>query len=189
MAAAKTKRRAKPKGDTARLVELADLKPYPGNANVGDVEGLKESLEANSQYRPIVVNAGGERSRMTILAGNHTAEAALQLGWKKIRVWFVDVDDDAARRINLADNRWPERSHREAPALAALLEAAQANGGLEGTGYSEDDATSMIAALGADGDGGAGAGPPGEFPGVDPEELEIEHVCPKCGYEWSGKAK
>lgn len=181
------KQRAKPKGDTARLVALADLKPYPGNANRGDVEGLMESLKENTQYRPIVVNAGGRKSRMTILAGNHTAEAALRLGWKRIRVWFVDVDDSAARRINLADNRWPERSHREAPALAALIEAAQSDGGLAGTGYSEDDAASMLAALGAGGDGGAGAGPE-EFPPVNPDDLEIEHTCPRCGYEWSGKA-
>jgi hypothetical protein len=109
MAEAKSKKGAKPKGDTARVVALEDLKPYPGNANVGDVDGIMESLEANTQYRPIVVNAGGEESHMTILAGNHTAEAALRLGWKKIRVWFVDVDYDMARRINLADNRWPER--------------------------------------------------------------------------------
>jgi ParB-like chromosome segregation protein Spo0J len=148
-----------------------------------------ESLEANTQYRPIVVNAGGEESHMTILAGNHTAEAALRLGWKKIRVWFVDVDDDMARRINLADNRWPERSHREAPALAALLEAAkESEGGLAGTGYSADDAEQMLLALGADGNGGGPPGSPEEFPPVNPDDLEIEHTCPKCGYEWSGKA-
>jgi ParB-like chromosome segregation protein Spo0J len=177
--------KTKPKGDTARLVALDDLKPYPGNANIGDVEGLMESLEANDQYRPIVVNAGGSKSRMTILAGNHTAEAALRLGWKRIRVWFVDVDDAAARRINLVDNRQPEKSHREAPALAALLEAAQADGGLAGTGYSDDEAETMLATLSA---GGAGAAAPEGFPPVNPDDLEIEHTCPKCGYEWSGKA-
>jgi hypothetical protein len=29
--------------------------------------------------------------------------------------------------------------------------------------------------------------PPEQFPGFD-EDIETEHVCPKCGYEWSGSA-
>jgi ParB-like chromosome segregation protein Spo0J len=31
-------------------------------------------------------------------------------------------------------------------------------------------------------------GPPEEFKEVD-EDIETEHRCPSCGYEWSGKAK
>ena len=29
---------------------------------------------------------------------------------------------------------------------------------------------------------------PQDFPEVD-DELETEHRCPSCGYEWSGKTK
>lgn len=142
---------AKLKADTARMMRLDELKPYPGNANVGDVEAIAESLEANKQYRPIVVNIGGKTSRMTILAGNHTARAAEELGWSRIRVWLVDVDDDHARRINLADNRIASKSTTDEPALAVLLAAATADGddGLAGTGYSSEDVDAVLANLGA----------------------------------------
>jgi hypothetical protein len=29
---------------------------------------------------------------------------------------------------------------------------------------------------------------PSEFPEAD-EDIETEHQCPKCGYEWSGKSR
>jgi ParB-like nuclease family protein len=82
-------------------VAVAALRPYPGNPRRGSVEAIKASLRAHGQYRPIVVN----RPTMQVLAGNHTLEAAKQLGWKEIAATFVDVDDEQARRIVLVDNR------------------------------------------------------------------------------------
>ena len=32
------------------------------------------------------------------------------------------------------------------------------------------------------------AGPPDEF-GKIGHDIDVQHVCPKCGYEWSGKSK
>lgn len=108
---------AKAKAQTARLVDLSKIKELPGNPRTGDVGAIVDSLERNGQFRPIVVNARD----MTILAGNHTAKAARQLGWKQIRVWFVDVDEEGAKRIALADNRTAELGDYDDQNLASML--------------------------------------------------------------------
>src|SRR5690348_7019419 len=82
-------------------VAVSELKPYPGNPRRGDVNSIRQSLEVNGQYRPIVVN----RPTMEVLAGNHTLAAAKGLGWTEIAVTFIDADPERARRIVLADNR------------------------------------------------------------------------------------
>lgn len=119
------------------VVPLTDLKPYPKNARIGDVKAIAESLEVNGQYRPIVVN----KRTNEILAGNHTWKAAKELGWKKIAVAWVDVNDEQARRIVLADNRTHDLGMYDNDALANLL--LSLNGDLEGTGYTEWDVENL----------------------------------------------
>ena len=114
------------------VVPLANLKPYPANARIGDVRAIAESLETNGQYRPIVVN----KRTNEILAGNHTWKAAKELGWKKIAVAWVDVDDREAKKIVLADNRTHDLGMYDNDALANLLMSLP---DLVGTGYDEWD--------------------------------------------------
>src|SRR5436853_588358 len=83
------------------VVEMERLCPARRNPRRGDVAAIRASLEANGQYRPLVVN----RSTMEVLAGNHTFLAAQQLGFRQVMVAFVEVDEEHARRIQLADNR------------------------------------------------------------------------------------
>jgi ParB-like chromosome segregation protein Spo0J len=64
----------------AQTVAIDDLTPFPGNPRRGAVAAIKESLEQKGQYRPIVVR----RQTMEVLAGNHTLQAAKELGWKEI---------------------------------------------------------------------------------------------------------
>jgi ParB-like chromosome segregation protein Spo0J len=114
------------------VVPLSSLKPYPKNARIGDVQAIAESLEVNGQYRPIVVN----KRTNEILAGNHTWKAAKQLGWKKIAVAWVDVDEREAKRIVIADNRTHDLGTYDTEALTNLLMSLP---DLDGTGYTEWD--------------------------------------------------
>ena len=127
------------------LAELAvpidDVHPYEHNPRRGDLAALRKSLEAHGQYRPIVAN----RRTSEVLAGNHTWQAAKALGWDHIAVTWVDVDDEAAARIVLVDNRTNDLSGYDDAALAELLSTLP---DLAGTGY--DDAA--LAALLAEGD-------------------------------------
>jgi hypothetical protein len=91
----------------------------------------------NGQYRPIVVN----KRDNTILVGNHTWLAAKALKWKEIGVAWVDVDDDAAKKIVLADNRTAEMGQYDERALLDLIVSL---GSFEGTGYDGDDVDQLI---------------------------------------------
>lgn len=120
---------------------LADLIPYPGNPRQGDIGLLVELLETHGQYRPVVVN----RRNLRILAGNHVARAALQLGWETIGVSWVDVDSDGEKRIVLVDNRSSDLStydkEEQGQALAQL-------GSVDGTGYRLEDLEELLSGNG-----------------------------------------
>ena len=120
------------------LEEVGTLIPYPDNAREGDVGAIAESLKAFGQYRPIVVN----RRDNVILVGNHTWFAATMLRMEKVAVTWVDVDEEAAKRIILADNRTSDLASYDENALAKLLQAV---GSFTGTGFDGDDVDAIIA--------------------------------------------
>lgn len=157
-------------------VDVESLHPHPRNVRQGDVGAISESLRQHGQYRPVIV----QRSTSFILAGNHTWKAAKSLGWQKIAAQVLDVDDDAALRIMLIDNRANDLAMYDDRQLADLLkELTNTDQGLVGTGYSADLLDDLIKDI--------------ETPLLDEfETLDVdiptEHRCPKCGYEWSGKS-
>ena len=126
-------------------VPVDRLKPRKGNPRRGDVSRIAESLEANGQYRPLVVN----KRTNEVLAGNHTLAAAKRLGWVSIAVTYVDVDEDAAARIVLADNRTADAGDYDEQLLADALRGLD---DLTGTGYTDDDLDALIKATDNDGD-------------------------------------
>lgn len=125
--------------------KISDLSTYHKNPRRGDVDAIAESLKARGQYRPIVVNIGTHASHdYEILAGNHTYLAAKKLGWKTIQATTVDVDDDQAAQIVLADNRLANLGGYDDETLSALLSDVSS---LDGLGWSQDDVDELAAAL------------------------------------------
>jgi len=116
-------------------VATGDLIPHPDNPRRGDVKLIAESIEANGWYGTIVA----QRSTGHVLAGNHRLLAAQQAGIETVPVYWVDVDDDAARRILLADNRTGDLAGYDNDQLAEVLAQAAEFGGLGGTGWSDID--------------------------------------------------
>src|SRR4051794_13577495 len=86
-------------------VAIADLEHWPGNSRRGDVKLIGELLDEHGQYRPLVVQASTRR----VIAGNHTLMALRDAGELEVDVDLVDVDDDRAEKINVADNRAQDR--------------------------------------------------------------------------------
>jgi hypothetical protein len=129
-------------GETV-LVPVGELKGYDKNPRKGNVQAIAQSLEINKQYRPIVV----QKSTKKILAGNHTWKAAKSLGWEEIAVVFVDVNDEEAKRIVLADNRTNDLADYDGQILAELLRDL---GTSEGTGYSASDMDALLKNLDED---------------------------------------
>lgn len=118
-------------------VEADKIREHPQNPRKGDVEAIKESMQANGVYRPVIV----QKSSGYILAGNHTYRAMRELGETLIPVVFVDVDDDTATRILLADNKTAELAKYDDKALAELLENIP---DLDGTGFDERDLDALL---------------------------------------------
>lgn len=136
----------KPQPDTTSVAAPSSLRLYGRNPRKGNVGAVAASLKAHGQYRPVVANIGTHTGRANeVLAGNHTVKAFRQLAerepnderWNLILVHWVDVDEDQAKRIVLADNRTSELGVYDNKQLAALL--ADVSHDLEGLGYSAED--------------------------------------------------
>jgi ParB-like chromosome segregation protein Spo0J len=130
------------------LVPLDHLTEHPENPNDGDVDAIAASIDANGFYGAVVA----QKSTGHVLAGNHRLAAARAHGLDALPVVWVDVDDDRARRIMLADNRTAELAHRDPEALTAILSALNdTDEALRGTGYVPEDLEDLLALI---------AGPP-----------------------------
>lgn len=130
----------------ASLADLAvpvdELVAYHRNPRTGDLDSIAESLSTNGQYRPIVVNRGTLTGRPNeILAGNHTYKAARQLGWADIAVTWLDVDDDAAAKIVIVDNRTSDLAGYDTVLLADILTELP---DLQGTGYDQEQLDQLL---------------------------------------------
>lgn len=117
-------------------VAISSLTSYPVNPRRGDIDAIASSLAAHGQYRPIVVQAGTN----FVLAGNHTLKAAKKLGWKKIKITRVDVSEEQAKKIVLADNRMTDLAGYNEPLLKSLLNALPE---LDGTGFTASEVETL----------------------------------------------
>jgi DNA modification methylase len=134
---------------------VAELRIYHRNPRVGNVDRIAESLRVNGQYKPVVVNIGTHTGRaLEVLAGNHTLKAARDLGWDTIAAVTVDVDDDQAARIVLADNRTADLATHDDRLLLELLADLP---DLDGTGYDPGDLDELEALLNGETDNGSDA--------------------------------
>lgn len=150
-------------------VNIKELELHPDNVRHGDIGAIMQSLEAHGQFRAIVV----QKSRMRVCAGNHTTQAARLLGWDAIAAHVLDVDDDQALRILLADNQTSDLATNDEQGLIDTLKAlVESEMGLDGTGFDEDD----LDALNFD------FMP--EEPKPTPSEPMAELMCPECGFVW-----
>lgn len=121
---------------------LSELTPHPENPRQGDVGAIAQSLTANGQYAPIVARPDG-----TVLAGCHRLAAAKSLGWEEMLVSTIEVSDETARRIVLADNRTSDLASYDDHNLQSLLMSLAENDTLDGTGWDLDDLDDLNALL------------------------------------------
>jgi hypothetical protein len=172
--------------------KLADLTPDARNANRGTERGsgmIERSLRSCGAGRSILLDKHGR-----IIAGNKTVENAGIIGLddvlvvesdgtKLIAVQRVDLDlehDSRARELALLDNRTAEVN---LVWDAEVLDALSLEGVDLSSLFSESELEALIACA-----EGASPEAPEQFAAVD-ESISTDYCCPKCGFEWSGKAK
>ena len=121
--------------ETTETVSVGRLIPHPRNVNEGDYGAIETSMRTNGFFGALVV----QKSTRYILCGNHRFLVAQKLGYAELPVTWVDVDDDRALRILLADNRTARLGMDNPAKLAELLaEMQNETDTLDGTGYDTD---------------------------------------------------
>ncbi len=101
-------------------VSISKLVPDPNNARVHperNLEAIKASLLLYGQVKPLVVR----RATNVVIAGNGTLEAAKLLGWTKLAVNYVDMNEVEAAGYGLADNRSAELAGWDFEVVARLV--------------------------------------------------------------------
>lgn len=123
-------------------VPIDSLQGLPGNPRRGDVDAVAASLSRFGQRKPIVVR----RDDGTIIAGNHTWQAAKKLGWSEIAVAYVGDDDVTAQAYALADNRTAELGDYDDELLKALIDSVNEVDPelLKDTGWSDDAVKELL---------------------------------------------
>lgn len=139
--------------DAGVEVDLATLKPFPGNAKTHDDALLQESITDLGQYRPLVVARSDDPDwDGVILAGNGTADALHATGARVVLVTYVEGDEKKFRKINLVDNRANDRGDYDRDLLLDLLQNDLVAADLTATGYTQQDIDDLLAASGGSGD-------------------------------------
>jgi ParB-like chromosome segregation protein Spo0J len=151
--------------DYDAAVPVSTLLLHPENPREGDVGAISGSIETLGFFGATIC----QTSTRYILAGKHRYLAALQNGAEEIPVLWLDVPDDVARRVMLADNRMSDLASYNEPMLAEILQAvAAASGTLDGTGYTEEDLNELLQQANYNGEPPASRGdqaqPPAEAP-------------------------
>jgi ParB-like chromosome segregation protein Spo0J len=96
--------------------------------NKKDIEEKKQSLIQFGFTRPLIV----EKNSKTIVAGNGVHLAASSLGYKKIPVIFMELEDAKAKALAISDNRLSENGEYDLNLFnAAVLQINQWNPDME----------------------------------------------------------
>lgn len=161
--------------ESYEMVSLGQVKCHPRNARHGDVGAISDSIDHNGFFGALVV----QKSTGHILAGNHRYLAAKSQNMSQVPVLWVDVDDQQALKILLADNRTNDLASYDDTTLAELLAELSNTVGLDGTGYSSDDLDELIGGLTV----------PNFGPATEDEQGRLDQkkpcICPECGHEFT----
>ena len=131
--------------ESVQNIPIEQLRVHKNNPRQGDVGAIVQSIKQNGFYGYLVV----QKSTGVIIAGNHRYLAAKHCGLKEVPCVLVDVSDDRALRILLADNRTNDLASYNNEALAELLVDMQRNTelALEGTAFDADALDEILKSL------------------------------------------
>lgn len=100
-----------------RVTPVGELQSHPANARRGDVKRIAKSIRANGLYGAIVAQKGTG----FVLAGNHRLKAAIEQGLAEVPVTWIECDEEAGKKILVADNAASDAADWDPAALDDLL--------------------------------------------------------------------
>lgn len=127
-----------------KTVALDTLKEDPQNARVHpdrNMKAIEESLRAFGQVEPLVVRTESN----VVVGGNGRLVAMRELGWKKAKVVFVELDDEKAAALAIALNRTGELAEWNEQKLSELLGAITEESLLAATGFDDKELRKLVA--------------------------------------------
>ena len=126
----------------ARWVPTSALKPWADNPRNNDgrpVEAVAESISRFGFASPLLARlANGE-----IIAGHTRLKAAKLLGLKKVPVRYLDITEEEAHLLALADNKIGELADWKNDILAGILAELDADD-LAVAGFDDDDLANIL---------------------------------------------
>lgn len=175
-------------GDTASLdapaslvieyVDPATLTPDPENPREITPEQRKK-LKAGIARFGFVGPLLARTEDRVVIGGHQRTAIAMELGMATVPVVFrAGLTANEARALNILLNNPKAQGSWDNQLLVDNLSAMQADGfDIDITGFDESDLVKFMAKF----------EPPTAFAEKD-ENIETEHKCPSCGYQWSGSA-
>lgn len=160
-------------------IALADLKEHEGNAKEhteDNVDAIAASIDRFGMCDPIGVWTN-EQGEHVIIEGHGRKMALAQLGHTSAPCIILNhLTDEERRAYALAHNQTTLMTGFDMGALSLEIEALD---GFEMSDFGFDlpEEAEPIEYEPSDEE------PPEDFPEYD-EEIETEHCCPKCGWEW-----
>ncbi len=160
---------------------IGDLIPYARNSRThSDVQvaQIAASIREFGFTNPILIDEEGG-----VIAGHGRIMAARKLNLEEVPTITLEGLSKAQKRAYvIADNKLALNAGWDEELLSVELNQLHDEG--FGVGLAGFDAAELSEIMGFDDD----ISPPDEFKEVD-EDIETDYCCPKCHYEWSGKAK
>jgi ParB-like chromosome segregation protein Spo0J len=155
------------------LVPLDTLTEHPENFREHDVGAIAHSIERWGVWRALVV----QESTRHVLVGNGELKALRALNAPNAPVRWIDVDDDNARAILLADNWIPSRGRNMPEELRAVMEQLREERELfESTGADDEDFEDLVRDI-------AETEKPLDVKAPKPRTQKVE--CPECGHKFT----
>lgn len=110
-------------------VDVDKVRPNEFNPNVMDDEAFESLCDfmrnhSAEEVDPIWIRRNG--GWFEIIDGEHRWKAAKKVGWRRLRAWVLDVEEDYARAFNVRKNR--ERGRIDAIKFGKILFEEHENG-------------------------------------------------------------
>jgi ParB-like chromosome segregation protein Spo0J len=163
-----------------RYRDIGELIPYAMNSRThseAQVAQIAGSIRQFGWTNPVLLDGDSG-----IIAGHGRVMAARMLGIRDIpTIELRHLSETQRRAYVIADNQLALLAGWDESVLALEMKALQIEDfDLGLTGFDQAEIDRLL-----DGAGPSDVQSPDAFPEVD-ENIETDHKCPSCGYEWSG---
>lgn len=179
------------------ILPLDDITPNPSNPNTHPTKQIKllgKIIEEQGWRAPIVISS---RSNL-VVKGHGRLLAAYEMGMGFVPIEYQHYDSAAAETADMvADNKIAEFSELDEDILHELLKEMNADEfDLSLTGFDEEELDNILTSISTfdtpekdpstttPEQNNPKDTAPDNFTEYNDENMESQHKCPKCGFEW-----